>query len=213
MAGPVPRAARGSRASPEAAGAAGCGPGSGGSGSGRRWGWPGAARRARAIDNPGQRGAAAPAGAGVGGVFFRKLTLMRRGVKGPRSAGGASLSRRSAGTERRHRCAPAAPRRGPTDGAEGEPAGRAGPPLPPGSAVWPPPGAGTRLKDRSGVPGRAAPSGDSQRLVGAAPPGPAALPARGGLPPPPDPPPRRRRDFTAVLLLSRTYMDISRERA
>lgn len=98
-------------------------------------------------------------------------------------------------------------------GAVGEPAGRAGPPLPLGSAVSPPHEAGTRRKGRRGVPGRAAPSGGH----------PAALlrcPARAGRAPCPQRGPAAGRSspapppgLTAVLLLSRTYMDISRERA
>lgn len=121
---------------------------------------------------------------------------MRRGVKGPRSAGGASLSRRSAGTERRHRCAPAAPRRGWSwRGPWGNPRE--------GQARRCPWDLLSRRRTRPGHGGSAGaacraappPRGDTRRLVCAAPPGPAALPARRGVPPPADPPPRRRRDL------------------
>lgn len=107
--------------------------------------------------------------------FFRELTLMRRGVKGPLSAGGALFARRCSGTARPHRYAPDAPRRGRSRRAPGGNRGPGQPPPLPGFASSGPGNCGRAEAECGTAP---SPRGDSRRLSPAAPPGPAALSVR-----------------------------------
>lgn len=140
---------------------------------------------------------AAPA-AWRGGFFFffsRELTLMRRGVKGPLSAGGALFARRCSGTARPHRCAPDAPRRGRSRRAPGGNRGPGQPPPLPGFARSEPGNGGRAEAERGTAP---SPRGGL----------PAALPRRTGRALRPQPARSRRRPSlpraAALLGLSRT---------